>query len=292
WLRRVLLAATALVVGLNLHCFASGGHYHRVSLPVLLGERARADWVREQLPMRAAVDLVNGLNERRHPVAFFGPAYAAGLHADALFVNWYNFRFFEAVWAATSDDQLGALLAREGIWKGDRVAVMVPNVPTMPLIWLSRPVHAVGPVSVRAVRDEFRFRTELLQSPDFADAAPWQPAGEARVEAGVGATVTVAHTAQQRVAVEPGRDYRLSARVRAAATDGGGKDPGQARLQVNWIGADGALLRPDIRVVACKADAQDHSIELTAPAGATAAVVYASGHTHDPVVFERLSFRN
>ncbi|MEC7256799.1 MAG: AMP-binding protein, partial [Pseudomonadota bacterium] len=58
--------------------------------------------------------------------------------------------------------KIGALLAREGIWKGDRVAVMVPNVPAMPLIWLAlmRIGAVMVPVNTRSSARELAYAVE------------------------------------------------------------------------------------------------------------------------------------
>ena len=54
----------------------------------------------------------------------------------------------EASYRRVRDDSLryGALFAALGIWRGDRVAVMLPNVPEMPLTWLG--LGRIGAVMV------------------------------------------------------------------------------------------------------------------------------------------------
>ncbi|MFC4667519.1 AMP-binding protein [Seohaeicola nanhaiensis] len=55
--------------------------------------------------------------------------------------------------------RMGALLAGEGIWRGDRVAVMLPNVPAMPLAWLglARIGAVMVPVNTRSSARELAY---------------------------------------------------------------------------------------------------------------------------------------
>lgn len=91
--------------------------------------------------------------------------------------------FFEDGITATYSDvrrdslKMGALLANEGIWRGDRVAVMLPNVPQMPLAWLglARIGAVMVPVNTRSSARELAYAIKdsgaklLLLHKDFAD---------------------------------------------------------------------------------------------------------------------------
>ncbi len=153
---------------------------------------------------------------------------------------------------------------------------------------VSSEVKGIGDVSVRRLDERFQFRSELLRAPTFAEPAAWHLAAGARIEPGTGAVVSVEAPANQLVEVVAGREYRLTATARRADAATGA----DARLQVNWLDADGRMLVPHIQVFACLAEATSHSMDVVAPAGATAALVYASGHAQVPVVFTSLSFKN
>ncbi|TMV08331.1 AMP-binding protein [Arenibacterium halophilum] len=58
--------------------------------------------------------------------------------------------------------KMGAFLAGEGIWRGDRVAVMLPNVPDMPLAWLAlaRIGGVMVPVNTRSTARELAYQIE------------------------------------------------------------------------------------------------------------------------------------
>lgn len=283
----LLIGCAAAAVALNLRCFATGGYNHEVRLPVLLSEQAKREHLAVRQPLRAAVQLVNELNPEMTPVALFGPALAAGLHADVLTSSWYNHGFAIAVQAATSVDALGELLAARRVryvlltasWEDEAARERVRAV--------SRELRTIGDVSVRVLDERFRFRRELLRGGRFEDPTAWGLDAGARFEPGRGLVVHVAAPAVQRVEVVAGREYRLQVEVRRADP----VVPADARLQVNWIGADGALVHCDIQVFACLAEASAPSMDVVAPVGAVAALVYATGHSTSPVLFAGLSFR-
>ena len=58
--------------------------------------------------------------------------------------------------------RMGAFLASEGIWQGDRVAVMLPNIPEMPLTWLGlgRIGAVMVPVNTRSSARELAYAVE------------------------------------------------------------------------------------------------------------------------------------
>lgn len=284
----VLLAASAVVtVVLNLVCFSTGGYSHHVSLRTLVDRQAMDRQFTERQPLRAAIRLVNECNRRMAPVALFGPAMAADLHADVLTPNWYNPTFANAVREATTPDALGELLASRRVrhlllaasWQDEASRELVRAV--------SNEVQALGEVSVRVLDERYRFRRELLRGGRFDDATAWEVAPEARPEAGRGVVVSVAAPAVQKVEVAGGREYRVQAQVQRVDP----LAPTNARLQVAWLDARGRTVDLHIQVFACQAEATAPSMDVVAPPGAVAALVYATGHSASPVRFLELSFR-
>lgn len=283
----LLVGCAAIAVALNLRCFATGGYNHEVHLRVLLSERAKRGYLAVHQPLRVAVHLVNELNREGTPVALLGPALATDLHADVLTPNWYNHVFATEMVGATTPDALGELLASRRVryvlltdeWADEAARARVRAV--------SHEVRAIGAVSVRVLDERFRFRRELLRSGRFEDLAAWELAPEARVEPGRGVVVHVAAPAVQRVEVVAGRDYRMQAQVQRVEP----MTPTHARLQVNWVGADGRIVHTDIQVFACQAEASAPSMDVVAPPDAVAALVYAAGYSKSPVLFAELSFR-
>ena len=113
--KRMLILLGALVVALNLTFFNSGTNWGALSLRVLASPAARETYIRAQIPIRHAVELVNRLNVDRKPVAVFSLPMTAPLQADALYPNWYNYRFQNAVAEANSSGAIATLLANEGV---------------------------------------------------------------------------------------------------------------------------------------------------------------------------------
>lgn len=283
----LLVGSVVATVVLNLVCFTTGGYNHQVHLPVLLGERAALDHLAVRQPLRVAERLVNELNREMTPVALFGPAMAADLRADVLVPNWYCHTFAAEVRAATTAEALGELLAGRRVrhlllvdgWEDEAARERVRAV--------SREVRTIGNVSVRVLDERFRFRRELLRAGRFEDASAWSIDPNARLLPGRGLVVHVGAPAAQRVDVVAGREYRLQAEVLRVDPVA----PADARLQVNWIGADGGLVHCDIQVFACQVEASTPSMDVVAPPGAVAALVYATGHSTSPVLFAGLTFR-
>ena len=113
--KRALILLGAAVVGLNLAFFGSATNWGALSLRVLANPAARETYIRVQIPIRHAVELVNRLNVNRTPVAVFSLPMTAPLQADALYPNWYNYRFQDAVAMADSPGAITALLASKGV---------------------------------------------------------------------------------------------------------------------------------------------------------------------------------
>jgi hypothetical protein len=288
---RSLTVAAIATVALNILYFSSGGYQHQLRFRVLASDSAREEFLRDNLPLRTAVDVVNGLNQSHRPVAFFCKALATGLHADGLFPNWYNFRFQSQVNQAKTADELGAVLGtREAqfailldTWGSEPVRQRIRDV--------TREVLRIGNLSVRQLDPRFRFRTEMLQgadlsAPGVAEAGRWQLGEGARITPGEGALVRNGATIRQRTGIVAGREYRLTAVVqrRDAAA--------QARLQLQWIDDRDRVLRQEVEVFPCTENPEPHSMQHVAPDGAVAAVVLAFGQSGAPVVFRSLSLTN
>lgn len=286
WLHAVVTLALAATVALNTWFLHSGTTYGELSPQVLLGPRERERWLTERQPIRNLVGLVNTVNDSASPVGVLGPPLLAGLSADALHASWYNQAFFDEVVGAATADAVGEMLDRRRIehvvldaaWNTRERRELVRQATDL--------VAAVGEVELRRVKPRYRFRIELLRNPGFDTLDGWDfPASAPTLQEGA-LPVTVTRPAVQAVAVEPGRRYRLSVAARCMPY----KPPAQGRLQVNWTGPSG-LVHVSIRTFDCLPKGGDHAMDVTAPAGATSALVYATGHTDNPLLVEALSFR-
>lgn len=283
--RRVLWIAGAFVVLLNLLFLKSGTHYADILAQPLLSQTGREAFLRERLPIRSAVDVVNKLNLDDSRVAVFSSPLGAGLHADALYPSWYNPNFERAVTAADSADSMakalvlagGDYLILDSSWGTSAQRKLIEEV--------SDPVTAFSPIAVRRVKDQYRFAQELLRNPEFATDDGWYlPPGMSSRRAD-GISVNVTAVATQQVPVVAGRRYKNSARSVCET------QPTQGRLQVNWMDAKGRFIGTNIQVFECVAQATTYSMEVRAPRKAATAVIYASGQTDIPVTFSEVSFK-
>lgn len=286
WLWRAGVLAASIVVLLNLLHFHAGTYYGKIDFWVIASEARRDAYLESAVPVRKAVALVNELNLQRAPVAFFSAPLTAGLRSDALYANWYNRGYANAALAARDAGEVGRLLARH-----DVDYVVVDDLWQHPLLRelvgeATAEVSRIGSVSVRRLNEEHRFSEELLAAPDFQPGDGWHFTDGAVLLPGGGIVVSVDSPAYAVVPVNAGKRYRYTA---VAGCEAG---PAEGRLQVNWVRADGSLIKADIQVFDCAVDAATHSMDVRAPPDAVRALVYASGHTRQSVVFSSISFRN
>lgn len=283
--RRLVSIVCLGVVGLNVTYFRSGTSYGDLSLRALTSQAGREAYIRSHLPIQAAVELINRLNVGRTPVAVFSVPLTAPLSADALYPNWYNFRFQELVAGATSSGAIAALLSAEGVdyvivdeaWgTADQRAKIAAT---------SDKIASFGGISVRSLKSETRFQTELLQSPDFSRIDAWSLSPGTQLLADGGVAAGVSSPTSQTVVVIAGHRYLLS--VTAACAD----EPAQGRLQVNWLDSKSNFIEATASVFACAQSDTLHSMEVVAPLDAAYATVYAVGHTETPIRFRMVSFK-
>jgi hypothetical protein len=147
-------------------------------------------------------------------------------------------------------------------------------------------VAQFGAISVLRLKDELRFSKELLMNPDFSAMQGWVLSSSAPTGENSGTLIaSESSPIAQSVKVNSGQRYLNTVLARCY------KEPTQGRVQVNWHDAKGQMIGPSIKVFACTADWQEVSMEVTAPANATSAQVYASGHTATPLEFKSVSFK-
>jgi hypothetical protein len=282
---RVLWIAGAAVILLNLLFLKSATHYGDIVVQPLLSSTGREAFLRERLPIRSAVDVVNKLNLDNAPVAVFSSPLGAGLHADALYPSWYNLNFEQAVGSANSTEGMAKAVVRAG---GDYLILDdgwgTPEQRKL-IEDASEPVAVFVPIAVRRVKDQYRFAEELLRNPGFAANDGWYLSSDLLNKSVGQVSVNMTAVATQQVPVVAGRRYKNS--VKSICNT----EPTQGRLQVNWMDASGRFIGTNIQVFECTAKATAHSMEVKAPPEAVTAVVYASGHTAVPVTFSEVSFK-
>lgn len=283
-IRRFLYVIGWSVILLNFAFFKAGTNYGHLSLQPLLSESGREAYLNNRVPIRNVVELVNDLNSGRSPVAVFSSPLTAGLNSDALYANWYNYRFQNKVSDTKTSNDMAQLLIDHGVdyvildseWGASDKRTLIEAA--------TQQLAVFGGITIRKLIDSYRFQTELLKNPDFRSFDGWSFSTDFAQTTGR-ALVTVTAPAAQSVSVVPGRRYQNS--VSAMCAD----QPAQGRVQTNWVDSKGGFITASIHVFDCTPEEATQSIEVTAPANASSAIVYATGHSNVPIIMTEVYFR-
>jgi hypothetical protein len=283
--RGLLCCGGIVAVILNLAFFNSGTYYGDLYLQPLTSDSGREDYLSNRLPIRNAVTLINHLNSGHTPVAVFSSPLIGGMKSDVLIPNWYNYQFQALVAAAQSPKEIAQLLLDKGVnyiildnnWGAPQKREAITGATDK--------VMEQGSITVRRVKSDYLFQTELLLNPDFSALGGWSFSSAENNKTLGQARVTVSSAATQVVLVIAGRHYQNS--VTVVCTD----LPSQGRLQVNWLDSKSNFINTNIQVFECGADELTHVMDVVAPRNASVAIVYASGHINTPVIFKKVSFK-
>ncbi|XXF26057.1 phospholipid carrier-dependent glycosyltransferase [Pseudomonas sp. D1-1] len=281
--RSLAIAAGAVLVLANTRFIQAATYYGEIKPSALLSQAGREAFLLERLPIRKMVDTVNALNSGYQPVAVFASPLMAGLRGDALYASWYNLKWKGEFDAATSPAELTRRLRQR------QVNWLVIDLKSLPqaqldrLLAVSTSYSRLGNLDLRKLNAT---HYELLLNPDLSSLDGWNLLSPSTYDTSRKIlTVNVNTPATQRVDVTPGLTYinSVSARCAEAATTG--------RIQANWIDDQGDFISASIATFDCTTHWETHEMSVIAPANATSAVIYASGHTDTPLEFKSLSFR-
>lgn len=285
FVKKTLALVGWTVVVLNLIFFKAGTYYGDLSLQPLMSLSGREVYLNSRLPIRGAIELVNRLNAAHAPVAVFSAPLTAGLNSDGLYPNWYNYRFQGEVTETATSEEVTRLLSDRGVdyvildsnWGESDKRKIIEDATIK--------IFKQGSISVRKLKIDHLFQTELLKNPDFASYNGWALSPLQHAQRSTGITVSLSNPASQSVPARAGRHYRNA--VTAFCKD----QLTQGRVQVNWLDEKSDFISTDIQVFDCVASEVTHVMDVIAPMGATTAVVYATGHTSIPVTFSEISFK-
>ncbi len=277
--RTLFFGLLSMVVALNLLFLNSAAQYREMPLETLISQTDRAKYVRNIVPIRAAVEMVNQLNVGVMPVAVFGEPMAAGLIANALYPNWYNRAFEKEVKGAASPEAMVSVLQKRRVefivvesgWENSELRERVEKATDL--------VARIGPISIRVPPDSGRFTEELLVSPQFSAGKGWRLEPGAKLAQNGSVIVTAKGPAHQTVSVQAGMYYRNS--VVASCVD----QPTMGRIQINWVDAKHKYLSTSSINFQCATNPTEYVMKVFAPARAAYAVVYTSSHLDVPVAF-------
>jgi len=258
----------------------------------LKGVQERKQYLAKRIPIRNAVELVNAINLDGYPVATIAEPTVGALNSDLYSPTWYNHKFLNDFSAAKTEKDFSDILSDRGIeffivdnnWLKEKSSVLEEWSHKRRIIENSSTLLAeYGPLSVRKLKSS-DFSSELLTNSSFSSSKGWCLApGCIYDESESKVTVNVKSPATQVVPAKSGRKYRNSIIVKSS-----GK-PSEARIQINWMGADSKIIEATIEVVACDAEWREFSMDVTAPLKTVAANVYCSGHSNDYVEFKKNS---
>jgi hypothetical protein len=285
-------SAGAVVLSNTLILFAGSSWFSSFPISTILTAEKRNDYLEVSSPIRRAVELVNQVNTISSPVPFFSSPFAAGLNADALYANWYNHIFQNELSAAKTSAEIAAIfntrnvefIVADGNW------VSWPNFSVLKsaLPEITDTVAEVGSVEIRRRKSETRFLTELLKNSKFDAIDGWSVAAGAEHSSATGTvSVSVSKSVSQAVPVGSGQKFLNTIMFRCLPNGNGAV----ARVQVNWLDKNGNFVSTNIQTSECTTDWKSFSQIVTAPKGASIAIVYGVSHTEQPVEISELSFK-
>lgn len=294
FMRKWWYVVAVFTVVLNLFFINTGNAFYQdFPLKSIFDQPSRDRYLLMRLPMRNVVELVNRLNIEKTPVAVFADPLTAGLSGDALYTNWYNMAFNKEIASVQSEQDLANILLKRGVnfiilnsnWNG--VNCCSGGVEKQAFVEkVSLKIAEYGSLSIRKIKTEYQFKTELLSNPDFTSIKGWSLSPEVKYDTATGVLlVSVTTPVVQTVTVSPGGRYLNTVDARCA------KEPTPGRVQINWLDIKGQIVNTDIKTFECSPAWAEHAMEVTAPPNAVNAVVFVTGHTAIPLEFKRNSLR-
>jgi len=286
WLFRSLFWFGIISVILNLIFFPSAGWPHRSFEFNVLSKETKEDFLYNHAPVRKAVDYINLVYGKSANVGFFSKPRIAGLKGQAYTNTWHNSGFSKAVSKARNTEKL------LNVFKKYRLThcIVTPD-RAKPIIDLLNKIteeeFSYKGVSVLKVSSKYFFSKELIKNGQFNNGlANW------RVMPGVNflpdrqsIVVSVHNHAKQIVPVTPNTRYALSVLARSHTPDT------SLRIQVNWRDNRGKFLSTSTSAQLCGPDFKKIDKELISPENAVTGVVFAKGHSDQPVEIKRVSIK-
>ena len=295
-IKMFVLAISTMVVFFNVLFIKSGTNYADINLSALASSEGKYRYLESRMPIRNAIDFVNKVNINKDPVAVFTSPLVAGLNANALHPNWYNYKFQKMILSTKNVTEVADVLARSKVsymllddhWRFTEQVGLIKQA--------TKEIYRTGSISVRAINDEyFLWKNELIKSTSFSNIKLWNltrdieatvavPGTKAKTSYGV--KVSVDYPVTQFVQIEPNTRYLLE--VDSSCFN---SLHATYRLQINWLDENSEYISTYIKVFNCTNNISKISRIVEAPNNAKLAVVYATGHTKTPVIINNISLR-
>ena len=294
FMRKWWYAAAVSTVVLNLLFINTGNAFYQdFPLKSIFDQSKKEKYLLARLPIRNAVELVNRLNAEKMPVAVFADPLAAGLSGDALYTNWYNMSFQKEISSINTEQDISNILSKRNVnflildsnWNG--VNCCGGGAEKQALIEkVSDQIAEYGSLTVRKLKTNYQFKTELLINSDFKSITGWALSAGTKYDSAAGIILAgVDAPAYQQVVVAPGVRYLNTVEARCA------KEQAAGRVQINWIDLKGQFISASIKTFDCSPTWAEHKMEVVAPQDAVKAMVYVSGQSTIPLEFKSNSLR-
>ena len=285
YLKWVITSSFIGTLGLNTLFLTSATHSHNdFVISPLISAKARTEYEATRAPLKKMIKVANELNAASLPVAFLTAPLAAGLNADAIFPNWYNFKFQLDLMNAESPLDVTKAFKHRRIqfvilddnWSSPTTRSLVEEVSTE--------ITRIGPLRLMEPRQSYSI--ELLKNSEFTSDAGWNfNNGSTRDVIKNAAIVSVSKNATQEVRIDGGHRYRNTVSAQCF------QEQTQGRVQINWHDANRNFIKADIRVFDCTEFESAHIMDVVSPNDAEHAIVYASGHTETPLIVRTNSLK-
>ena len=141
-------------------------------------------------------------------------------------------------------------------------------------------VFSFDSVKVLKIKSEFSFFEQISKNSTFQNASEWNLVSSSIFVNELKALkVSVSLNATQKIDIEGLRRYKNTVMSRCF------KKSTQGRLQVNWYDKRNRFITSTIKVFNCGAKCEYHTMDMIAPANATSAILYTTGHLDEPILF-------
>lgn len=274
-----------LLVLLNIGFIYSATYYADFSYKPLLSKEDRDQYVRENIPMRYAAEVINKINNRNAPIAIFSSSpLVAGLKSDYVSSSWYSYSFSEKLKNIKTTAEMEQLLIDEDVdflildmnWDNPRIKKLVLDS--------SDEINLNKSISIRKLHFGRRYTNELLTNSSFDSLDAWN-ASDHYQQSKNKLVANNQYTAKQTIKIKGQSRYLNTITSVCPLEDT------QGRNQINWLDANSKFLSTDIQLFNCNTKIYTSTFEVTAPKNAKYAEVYASGHANKPVTFLLISMK-
>jgi hypothetical protein len=255
--RAAMLAVGLALASVNFALTPAGGWILAgFRLDAVLSQTSRDALLKDQVPQRQMIAIVNALAGPGARLAIFGPPVAAGLQGTAIFASWYTEQFAIQISRANSPDEVGRIFSAYGVTH----AMVTFNDSDLTQVRSREIFNKYGRklashenVILYEIDPALIYLKDLIRNGAFKrgmDGWVLEPTAEIPVEPANGLRVLPGSILRQNLAsaVRGGETYRYAVDVvcpKPGATLG---------IQLNWASNDGIFLGATSDTPSCKAE--------------------------------------